>query len=73
MLRGCKIGYYYVIAYQLDSHNRTIRHGASSARPSTARSYTWALPKGKFRFKVQASACGAYLEYTMLEYPDRSV
>jgi len=62
VLRGCKIGYYYVIAYQLDSHNRTIRHGASSARPSTARSYTWALPKGKFRFKVQASACGGYTD-----------
>ncbi|MFL6105841.1 MAG: fibronectin type III domain-containing protein [Marmoricola sp.] len=61
-LRGCKISHYYVIAYQLSSTNRTIRSGASSARPSTARSYTWALPKGKFRFKVQASACGGYTD-----------
>jgi hypothetical protein len=60
ILRGCKITSYYVGAYKLDSSNHVIRVYVSSARRSYTRSYTWALPKGRYKFRVQGHTAGGY-------------
>lgn len=59
-LRGQKITSYTVGAYKLDSSGRVVRVYVSSPRSASARSYVWALPKGRYRFRVQAHATGGW-------------
>lgn len=59
-LRGQKITSYTVGAYKLDAHNHIVKLYVSSPRSATARSYVWALPKGRYKFRVQAHATGGY-------------
>lgn len=51
---GAPITAYKVVAYQLSSTGKVIRTRVSSARGAGARSYTWALPAGRYKFRVIA-------------------
>jgi hypothetical protein len=59
-LRGQTITSYTVGAYKLDSSNRIVKVYVSSPRSASARSYVWALPKGRYKFRVQAHASGGW-------------
>jgi len=61
-LRGCTISYYVIAAYRVSStgHVSSSPSYVSSHRSASSRSYTWALRAGKYRFRVQARACGGY-------------
>jgi hypothetical protein len=60
VLRGSTITSYYVIGYRLDSSNHVVAKGATSALRASKRSYTWTLPSGRYRFKVQAHSTAGW-------------
>ena len=51
---GTPITGYKVKAYQLNSAGKVVKTRTSSTRSASARSYTWALPAGRYKFKVIA-------------------
>lgn len=51
---GTPITGYKVFAYQVNAKGKIIKTRTSSARSATSRSYTWALPAGRYKFKVVA-------------------
>jgi hypothetical protein len=61
-LRGQTISSYTLGAYKLDSSNRIVKVYVSSPRKPSARSYVWALPAGRYRFRVQAHSQGGYTD-----------
>lgn len=51
---GAAITRYRVVAYKIVGGGKVTRTYTSSARPASARSYTWRLPAGRYRFRVVA-------------------
>lgn len=51
---GTPITGYKVIAYQLNSAGKVVKIRYSGLRSAGSRSYTWALPAGRYKFKVVA-------------------
>jgi hypothetical protein len=52
---GNVITSYKVYAYKLNSHGKVVKTFTSSARSASSRSYTWALPAGRYKFRVVAN------------------
>ncbi|RNL78458.1 fibronectin type III domain-containing protein [Nocardioides marmorisolisilvae] len=61
-LRGCKITYWVVAAFKVSStgHTATNPSYVSGHKSSSTRSLTAPLFAGKYRFRVQAAACGGF-------------
>jgi len=60
VLRGSTITSYVIGAYKYDSSGHVVRVYVSSYRSASSRSYTWSLPSGHYRFKVQAHSTAGW-------------